>query len=177
MKNRLILMLLALSVHFISSAQSQFFNPRTGDAELDGILKDIDKNAKKNLDFFAKDVVAKFNVPKPSIDKVIKIMPPGDIFMAAQLSLTLSKPFDIVVSNYNLHKSQGWGVTAKEMGIKPGSSEFHEMKKALKGNVKTRIRKADMVGNNSANPAKAENVKTGKGNPSNGNLNGKGRKK
>ena len=37
-----------------------------------------------------------------------------------------------MVEVYKSNKSKGWGAIAKEMGIKPGSAEFHAMKKSMK---------------------------------------------
>lgn len=162
MKTKLILLLIALSFSTFSSAQLAF-SPRTGDVELDGILKDINNNAQSNLDFFAKDVVAKFSIAKASIDKVIKIMPPGDIFMAAQMAFSLGKPFDVVVKTYNVHKDKGWGVIAKEMGIKPGSPEFHNMKKALKTNGNSKVKGNSGSGNGNGSKASNGNAKKSNG--------------
>jgi hypothetical protein len=39
------------------------------------------------------------------------------------------KPMNTVVDVYE--KNQGWGNIAKELGIKPGSQEFHRMKRNL----------------------------------------------
>ena len=36
---------------------------------------------------------------------------------------------DIVLKEYKANKGRGWGVIAKKLGIKPGSKEFHELKK------------------------------------------------
>ena len=36
--------------------------------------------------------------------------------------------FDQVFKIYNANKGKGWGVIAKELGIKPGSPEFHALK-------------------------------------------------
>jgi hypothetical protein len=52
--------------------------------------------------------------------------------MAAQMSISIGQPFETVVEKYRVNKSKGWGVIAKEMGIKPGSPEFHAMKKSMK---------------------------------------------
>jgi hypothetical protein len=176
MKTKIILLFIALGSTTFLSAQLPF-NPRTGDAELDGVLRDIDKNAKNNLDFFAKDVVTKFSIAKSSIDKVIKIMPPGDIFMAAQISFLLGKPFEVVVNTYNVHKDKGWGVIAKEMGIKPGSPEFHNMKKALKSNGNSKVNGPGSSGNGKGNSSvKANDSGNGNGH-GNKNSNGKGKKK
>jgi hypothetical protein len=33
------------------------------------------------------------------------------------------------MKEYQVHKGKGWGVIAKNLGIKPGSKEFHALKK------------------------------------------------
>jgi hypothetical protein len=38
------------------------------------------------------------------------------------------RPPETVVQTYQTHKGKGWGVIAKELGIKPGSREFHALK-------------------------------------------------
>jgi hypothetical protein len=162
MKTKIILMMLVLAFSTFSSAQ-KIYNPLTEDSELDGILKDIDRNAKNNLVFFEKDVISKFNIAKSAIDK-------GDIFMAAQLSFLLGKPFEIVIKTYNKHKNQGWGAIAKEMGIKPGSAEFHNMKKALKSNGNKNRSAISHANDHSKNEG------AGNGND-NKSSNGKGKKK
>jgi len=34
-----------------------------------------------------------------------------------------------VVKEYDVNKDKGWGVMAKNLGIKPGSDAFHSLKK------------------------------------------------
>jgi hypothetical protein len=36
---------------------------------------------------------------------------------------------EVVMATYESHKGKGWGVIAKELGIKPGSAEFHALKR------------------------------------------------
>ena len=62
----------------------------------------------------------------------LAIAPQPFDLLAAQLSLSIGKPFNEVVKTYSANKSKGWGAIAKEMGIKPGSAEFHAMKKSMK---------------------------------------------
>ena len=38
------------------------------------------------------------------------------------------KGLDTVLATYRTRKSQGWGAMAKNLGIKPGSAEFHALK-------------------------------------------------
>ncbi|MEY4605009.1 MAG: hypothetical protein RIT43_2301, partial [Bacteroidota bacterium] len=56
----------------------------------------------------------------------------ADVFMSFEIAALTKKNVDDVVKSYEKNKDKGWGVIAKEMGIKPGSEQFH----ALKGNSK-----------------------------------------
>lgn len=165
MKKLALLVICLLSIQ-IATAQIKVYVPGTGDKELDKILSDVNENAKDNLEFFAKDVGQKFNIAKSLVDKVIKTMHPGDIFMAAQLSSILNKPFEDILGSYDKNKGKGWGVIAKELGIKPGSPEFHKMKKMMKSN-----------GNSKGNGNSGSKDNGNSGNKGNGNGNGKGKNK
>ena len=133
---KIILLLVLCAGGAAINAQVSTFKPATGDAELDGVLKDIDSKAKKDIVAFEERVAGNFNIAKEEVEQAVKVLPPGDVFMAAQISSTVNKPFPAVVETYQANKDKGWGEVAKEMGIKPGSPEFHEMKKALKANGK-----------------------------------------
>jgi hypothetical protein len=64
-------------------------------------------------------------------------MAPGDIYMAAEISNIIHKPIETVSETYTKNKDKGWGQIAKELGIKPGSKEFHEMKDRFKTHGKS----------------------------------------
>ncbi|MDF2437573.1 MAG: hypothetical protein K0Q95_1949 [Bacteroidota bacterium] len=134
-------------------AQTLVFKPTTGDTEMDGVLKEIDAKAKKDIAAFNNTVATNFNIGRGEVEQAVKEIPPGDVFMAAQMSSTLNKPFPTVVEAYKANKDKGWGAIAKEMGIKPGSAEFHEMKKSLKSNSK---KKKDKGKDKSKGNTKAE---------------------
>ncbi len=53
---------------------------------------------------------------------------PSDAFMLLRLGEMCGQPMDRVLETYETHKGKGWGVLAKSLGIKPGSSEFHALK-------------------------------------------------
>lgn len=127
------LLFAAVSMSFLQ-AQTISFNPRTGDVEMDGFLKDINTEAKKDISTFTNNVVTKFNLIKSDVEKLLKDMLPGDVYMAAQVASTIGKPVTEVSTAYNKNKEKGWGAIAKEMGIKPGSPEFHKLKKSMKKN-------------------------------------------
>jgi len=54
---------------------------------------------------------------------------PGDAYMCFRVGQVASKPVEVVTNEYQTNKGKGWGVIAKNLGIKPGSKEFHELKK------------------------------------------------
>ena len=53
----------------------------------------------------------------------------GDLALGLEMGNLSKKPMYTVVGAYE--KNQGWGNIAKDLGIKPGSEEFHRMKKEL----------------------------------------------
>ncbi len=121
-----------LGLATFSQAQIIKFTASVGDLEMDNMLTDIHNQAIKDINTFTNDVVSTFNVVNSKIEAALKILAPGDVYMAAQLSFSTNKPFDDVVKTYSANKSKGWGAIAKEMGIKPGSAEFHAMKNSMK---------------------------------------------
>ena len=50
--------------------------------------------------------------------------------MCFRVAEITKKPVDVVLKEYKANKRRGWGVIAKNLGIKPGSKEFHELKKS-----------------------------------------------
>ena len=125
-------MFVMLSTATISQAQIIKFTATVGDPELDNLLTDIHNQAIKDITAFHNNVVSTFNIVGAKVDAALKILAPGDVYMAAQLSVSVGKPFDEVVATYQKNKSKGWGAIAKDLGIKPGSAEFHAMKKSMK---------------------------------------------
>ena len=73
-------------------------------------------------------------MPLPTVQTIFaELRVPGDVFMVLQLGEYAHMPPDVVVQRYQKGKGKGWGVLAKELGIKPGSPEFHALKN---GNLK-----------------------------------------
>lgn len=123
---------IAIACSLNSVAQTRAFTPKTGDAELDKTLTEINTKGEKDLTVFKEEVHTKLGLPTEKADEMLQTLPPGDVFMIAQTAQATSKPVDEVKQAYEKNKDKGWGETAKELGIKPGSKEFH----ALKGKVK-----------------------------------------
>lgn len=129
MKKSFILFAL-LTFGFISYAQ---YN--TGDVQLNASLSKIDANAQLDFGAFKADLGATYNVSTGKIDSwsVDLGMKAGDIYLALEIAKLTKKPVDDVVKVYQKNKTKGWGVIAKELGIKPGSPEFHALKDNAKG--------------------------------------------
>jgi hypothetical protein len=130
---KLIIVLVSVFLAGVMNSQTISFNPRTGDVEMDGFLKDISTKAKDNINNFVDDAVKTFNIAKDKVEGLIKIMDPGDVFMTLQTAQIVNKPVDVVKDTYVKNKDKGWGEIAKELGIKPGSKEFHALKDKAKG--------------------------------------------
>lgn len=54
---------------------------------------------------------------------------PADAFMVFQLGQLARQPTDRVLQVYQSGEGKGWGAMAKDLGIKPGSPEFHALKR------------------------------------------------
>jgi hypothetical protein len=98
-------------------------------ASLDGFLANLNVQARADLPGFKAGISAQFGVPLPQVDAVFaQVAAPADAFMTFQLGQMANKPTPVVLQTYRTSKSKGWGVMAKELGIKPGSAEFHALK-------------------------------------------------
>lgn len=99
-------------------------------ADLDDFLRRLDAQARADLSSFNVKLSAQFGVPVPQIDSIIKrVAAPADAFMVLQLGLMSRNQPEAVVQTYTKNKGKGWGSIAKELGIKPGSPEFHALKR------------------------------------------------
>ncbi len=160
----------ALALAFTINAQVIAFNPRTGDSNMDQILKDINTKAKNDIETFTKEVANKFGIIKTKVDQMVKIMTPGDVFMAAQTAEVTKKPIDDVTKAYEANKDKGWGAIAKDLGIKPGSPEFHALKNKMKEHGNSGKGKGNSGGH-------GKDDKPAKGNKGGGHGNGHGKGK
>ena len=96
---------------------------------LDDFLADVNVQARVDLPGFSARVSTQFGVPLPQVQAVVQtVREPADAFMVFQLGQFSGKPPERVMDVYSKSKGKGWGVIAKELGIKPGSAEFHALK-------------------------------------------------
>ncbi len=102
---------------------------RAAAGDLDGFLRDLNIQARLDGDGFSARVSAQFGVPEARVNVVLgTVSEPADAFMVFQLGQMTQQPPDKVLEVYRAQKGKGWGVMAKELGIKPGSPEFHALK-------------------------------------------------
>lgn len=97
---------------------------------LDVFLGDLNVQARADLPGFSARIGAQFGVPVPRVQAVIgAVAAPADAFMVFQLADMSHRPPDQVLRIYKANRGRGWGVIAKSLGIKPGSPEFHALKR------------------------------------------------
>jgi len=99
-------------------------------SDLDGFINSLNVEAKANLGAFKVRLSTQFGVPVPKVEAIMaSVATPGDAYMCFRVGQVASQPVEVVSKEYQAHKGQGWGVIAKNLGIKPGSKEFHALKK------------------------------------------------
>jgi hypothetical protein len=106
------------------------FSPVLASLDLDSFIQSLNVQAQADLGAFRLRLSAQFGVPVAKVEAIMaSVGTPGDAYMCFRVGQVASKPVEVVTREYQTHKGQGWGVIAKNLGIKPGSKEFHELKK------------------------------------------------
>jgi hypothetical protein len=99
-------------------------------SDLDGFVKSLNVEAKADLGAFKVRLSTQFGVPVPRVEAIMaSVATPGDAYMCFRVGQVASQPIEVVMKEYQANKGRGWGVIAKNLGIKPGSKEFHALKK------------------------------------------------
>jgi hypothetical protein len=98
-------------------------------ADLDSFMSGLNVQAQADLPGFQLKISTQFGVPLPQVQTVVQqVSQPADAFMVFELGEMAQKPPETVVKTYTANKTKGWGVIAQQLGIKPGSPEFHALK-------------------------------------------------
>ena len=96
---------------------------------LGSFLDDVEVRASADLGSFKADLSLTFGVSGGKVDGMFEVMSkPSDVYMCLRVGEVANQPIDRVVEEYKRYQGQGWGVIAKNLGIKPGSDEFHALK-------------------------------------------------
>jgi len=98
-------------------------------ADLNIFLGDLNNRAYAAPNDYHLHLSNQFGVPQSQVYTLTRsVAVPADAFMILQLAQMLGLPHERVLHTYNTNRGKGWGVIAKELGIKPGSAEFHALK-------------------------------------------------
>jgi hypothetical protein len=120
----------------LGSVNAQTFtfgwNPRSGDTWVDVWLGDMNRYGSRYRDPFVDELVRYHGAPRDLIDDLLRRRwAPGDIYFACALAKLAGRPCRDVVGMWERDHGQGWGNIAKRLGIKPGSAEFHRLKRGM----------------------------------------------
>jgi hypothetical protein len=93
-------------------------------------LKDLNVKAEVDPSGFRAQLATRFKIGNAEINTIISnVKQPADAYMVLRLAEMSHQRTDHVIKQYRSGKGQGWGVLAKSLGIKPGSKEFHALKR------------------------------------------------
>lgn len=136
LKTLLLVAVTAWSALFGTASAQEFrfgWNPRTGDMWVDARLSDINRYGLRYREPFIDELVRYHGAPRELVVELLvtRRWAPGDVYYACALANIIGRPCRFVVEEYERHHGLGWGELAKRLGVKPGSAEFHRLKKGF----------------------------------------------
>ena len=118
-----------------ASAQDYTYgwNPRSGDVWVDTWAGDVNRYGSRYRDPFVDEMVRYYGAPRDLVTDLLvdRRWAPGDVYLACSLASIIGRPCRYVVDIWERDHGQGWGNVAQGLGIKPGSAEFHRLKKGF----------------------------------------------
>ena len=91
--------------------------------------RDLNIRAQADPSGYSAQLSTRFKIGNAQVKVVLgNVDRPSDAYMVFRLGEMSSRSTDYVLSKYSAGKSKGWGALAKNLGIKPGSKEFHALK-------------------------------------------------
>ena len=119
---RMIVLVLSLVLLLAASAQA---------AQDFAWVNDFNIQAQADPTGFRARLATRFRIGDAEISAVIgNVANPADAYIVFRLGEMSGTPYDRVMREYKSSKGKGWGVIAKSLGIKPGSKEFHALKRS-----------------------------------------------
>jgi hypothetical protein len=121
------------------------FTAKTGDADFDIKLNQVNDDAKLDIKLFTKELALEYKVEEKTINEnMTKMkMEPAEIFLVLETAkLTKKEPAE-VFKIYKADKKQGWGVMLKKAGIDMKMREFKALHK--KAHYKSEKKKRDQL--------------------------------
>jgi hypothetical protein len=110
----------------------------TGDVELDFTLKELNVEAEADMDGYKADLSVTYDISRNKLEYLfVEIkMEPADVFMTLELARILNISIDAILKVYKENRGKGWGIIAKQLGMKPGSNEFMALKNVSSNRLK-----------------------------------------
>jgi hypothetical protein len=99
---------------------------------MDVWLGDMNRYGSRYRDPFVDELVRYHAAPRDLVvDLLARRWAPGDIYFACALARLAGRPCRYVVELWERDHAKGWGAMAKRLGIKPGSPQFHQLKRGM----------------------------------------------
>lgn len=93
-------------------------------------IKDFNIMAQVDPTGFRARLATRFQIGDAQISAVVgNVRSAADAYMVFRLGEMSGQPWERVLDEYKTNQGKGWGVMAKSLGIKPGSPEFHALKR------------------------------------------------
>jgi hypothetical protein len=93
-------------------------------------VRDFNIRAEADGSGFRARLATRFRIGDAEIGMVLNnVEDPADAYMVLRLGEMSHQPTEYVIEKYKSGKGKGWGALAKSLGIKPGSREFHSLKR------------------------------------------------
>jgi hypothetical protein len=93
-------------------------------------IRDFNIKAEADSSGFRVRLAARFQVGNTEINTVFSnVEKPADAYIVLRLGEMSKQSTNDVIKKYKSGKGKGWGALAKSLGIKPGSKEFHALKR------------------------------------------------
>ncbi|KQZ56465.1 MULTISPECIES: hypothetical protein [unclassified Lysobacter] len=109
------------------------WDPRSGDAWVDTWLSDVNRYGTRYREPFVDEMVRNYGAPRELVSELLatRRWAPGDVYYACAMAQVLGRPCRYVVDEWERSHGEGWGAVAQRLGLKPGSPEFHRLKRGF----------------------------------------------
>lgn len=137
LKTRFFALTASIATLLGASAQAQDlpagWDPRSGDGWVDAWLGDISRYGARYREPFVDEMVRYYGAPRELVSDLLdrRRWTPGDVYYACALAQVLGRPCRYVVDEWDREHVEGWGGVALRLGVKPGSAEFHKLKRGF----------------------------------------------
>ncbi len=92
---------------------------------------DFNIYARSNFSDFKARLASRFNIGEAEVWMVLSnVERPSDAYILLRMGEMAHCNLPEVLETYKANRGKGWGVIAKRLGIKPGSRQFHQLKKS-----------------------------------------------